>query len=116
MSRQERQSLSSCEIESGSIRAEEHNPWTLQTPNGLVSTDAISSENSSKEEQVLACTYLHSETIIRIKPMEYYCGGWDEEHFHHQLRLPIECHVGKGIVCLLEGKCVLMTFVNQSCM
>jgi hypothetical protein len=103
MSRQERQSLSSCEIVSGSILAKEHNPWILQTSDGQVSTDTSPSEKNSKE-QVLSCTHLRSGTFIRIQPMEYYCGGWAEEHFHHQLRLPIECHVGKGIVCLLEGK------------
>jgi hypothetical protein len=29
--------------------------------------------------------------------------GWDSDHFHSQLRLPMECTIANGIVVTLEG-------------
>ncbi len=35
--------------------------------------------------------------------MEWHCGGWDNEHFHANLRLPLSSNVSRGIVITLEA-------------
>lgn len=100
----DRKSLSTCDVSQGYLAAKEHEPWKLSENVSTVAT-ASSNHNSTAEER-LVCHYLRPGTNLRVLPIEYEYGGWSEEHFHHNLRLPVQCHVGKGVVCLLEGVCV----------
>jgi len=69
--------------------------WTELTANEA----ATSSYNHS----IVPYTSLgHGETI-RIPPMDRHCGGWDTEHFHPHLRLPLESNVSRGMVVTLEA-------------
>eukprot|EP00547_Thalassionema_nitzschioides_P009810 CAMPEP_0194228754 /NCGR_PEP_ID=MMETSP0156-20130528/43535_1 /TAXON_ID=33649 /ORGANISM="Thalassionema nitzschioides, Strain L26-B" /LENGTH=627 /DNA_ID=CAMNT_0038961273 /DNA_START=698 /DNA_END=2578 /DNA_ORIENTATION=- len=54
-------------------------------------------------ESDLPCCRLEPETTVKIAPMDREYGGWNEEHFHSNLRLPMECNVGKGVVVVLEA-------------
>lgn len=45
-------------------------------------------------------------TTIRISPMERACGGWNEEHFHPHLRVPLPSHpmtVPRGIIVTFDA-------------
>mmetsp|Transcript_14597 Transcript_14597/g.27445 ORF Transcript_14597/g.27445 Transcript_14597/m.27445 type:complete len:881 (+) Transcript_14597:76-2718(+) len=33
---------------------------------------------------------------IRIPPMQWHCGGWDDQHFHDQLRIPLPVRSGSS--------------------
>jgi hypothetical protein len=50
------------------------------------------------------CSMLEPGTTIRISPMARQYGGWNEAHFHPNLRLPLECNAGTGVTVLLEGE------------
>lgn len=56
---------------------------------------------------IVPYTEINPGTTIRISPMEWKCGGWDEEHFHPNLRIPINrsssSGSNKGIVITLEA-------------
>lgn len=82
--------VASCVYESECwITPHEDQPWAL-------------SEFRS-EESGLPCCRLETGTTIKIGPMARQYGGWNEDHFHNNLRLPIECNVSKGVVVLLEA-------------
>lgn len=49
------------------------------------------------------CNMLQPGTTIRIMPMTRQFGGWDEAHFHPNLRLPLGCNAGAGVTVMLEA-------------
>ena len=51
----------------------------------------------------LPCVVSQPDTVVRISPMNRQYGGWNDAHFHPQLRLPPECPTGQGLVVTLEG-------------
>ena len=53
------------------------------------------------------CAILDPDTVIRVNPMNRQYGGWNDAHFHPQLRLPLECNTGDGIFVTLQGTCVV---------
>lgn len=65
--------------------------------------DATNWEVSASETDY-PCNVLEPGTTIRIAPMARQYGGWNEAHFHPNLRLPLGCNVGTGVVVMLEGK------------
>jgi hypothetical protein len=59
--------------------------------------------------KAVKCTALSSRESIRISPMEKTRGGWDDEHFNVNLRVPEGSVVGRGMVVMLEGEfCVFL--------
>lgn len=97
-----RKSLSTCEVHQGFLMAQEHASWKLSE--NASTTEIPPTATTAITEERLSCHYLRSGTVLQVMPIEYEFGGWSEEHFHHDLRLPVECHVGKGVVCLFEGE------------
>jgi hypothetical protein len=70
-----------------------------------ISADEAWSVSPSKiNDKAIPCNALEPGTSIRIAPMTRQYGGWNEEHFHSSLRLPLECSPGQGVTVLLEGK------------
>ena len=61
-------------------------------------------ESSSSTSSVLPVVKLKSGTTIRVSPIERKCGGWDNEHFHENLKLPSDSNHSLGMVVTLEGK------------
>lgn len=63
--------------------------------------------------KAVKCTALSSRESIRISPMEKTRGGWDDEHFNVNLRVPEGSVVGRGMVIMLEGEfCVLACLLD----
>jgi hypothetical protein len=62
--------------------------------------------NASASPSDFPCTISEPGTTIRISPMTKQFGGWNEAHFHSNLRLPLECPVEKGILVLFEGMAI----------
>jgi hypothetical protein len=67
---------------------------------------AIGGADQGEEDttRAIKCTALSPNQTIRISPMERTRGGWDQEHFHTNLRVPEGNEVGRGMVVMLEGE------------
>ena len=82
--------------------------WLTPTQWRVVTNDDDMAEDVPEETKAVKCTFLSDNQSIRIAPMEKSRGGWDDEHFHTNLRIPEGSEVGRGMVVLLEGECVLV--------
>jgi len=82
------QSTASASFEAAFVSATAHEEWTT-SPN--------------PSEGSLPCTSLPEGTTIRVNPMNRQYNGWNEAHFHTNLRLPMECSIAKGLVVTLEA-------------
>ncbi len=66
--------------------------------------DASTWTVSTSSKSDYPCNILEPGTSIRIMPMTRQYGGWDEAHFHPNLRLPLGCNAGAGVTVMLEGE------------
>lgn len=63
------------------------------------------------------CTILDPDQIIRVAPMNRQYGGWNDAHFHPQLRLPLECNTAHGMVVTCQAmarECVAIALSPDS--
>jgi len=114
-------SLSVCTIptvnETAIIKPNENdaNQWT-ELPS---STDTTNLNSNAVIHSIVPFTSLPEGTSLRIPPMEWHCGGWDDEHFHSNLRLPLTSSAtsqNKGMVVTLEAmarECVAVALSPQ---
>lgn len=77
----------------------------LLSPDAMADYASGADVTTTTDHEVKAakCTALSENQTIRIPPMERERGGWDEEHFHVNLRVPEGSVVGRGMVIMLEG-------------
>ena len=61
-------------------------------------------QEDESPSSALPVVKLKSGTTIRVSPIERKCGGWDNEHFHEDLKLPTESNYSLGMVVTFEGK------------
>ena len=85
MSTREIQEASAATFVYGHLDVSPDEPWTLH------------------EGGVQPCIILPQDTVVRVAPMARQYGGWTNVHFSPQLRLPLECPCGNGMVVTLEG-------------
>lgn len=90
----ERTSASECTVEAGWVNPSTDSAWHVS--------------EKRESETSLPCHRLEIGARVRIAPMDRQFGGWNQIHFHPNLRIPLECTVGKGITVTLEGVCVCL--------
>jgi hypothetical protein len=117
----EKGSLSVCSIptttENAIIKPNENdsNHWT-ELPS---STDTSNLNSNAVIHSIVPFSSLPDGTTVRIPPMEWNCGGWDDEHFHPNFRLPLTSSASsrnKGMVVTLEAmarECVAVALSPQ---
>ena len=91
----ERRSASACNCESSTVN--------FSTPTDLENVKARWTETECTGADTVPFSSIESGTTIRVAPMERARGGWDDEHFHDDLRVPDGSPVGRGLVVTLEG-------------
>jgi len=118
----ERYSLSACTVLTNKYTAlqkdETNNNDNNNTTDQWNWIDDSSASLDPAAATTVPTTKLSNTTSIRIAPMEWNCGGWAEEHFHEQLKLPPSSSntPSKGIIVKLEAKareCVAVALSPQ---
>lgn len=74
-----------------------------KTTQQWIETSSKSDDNNNGEYSETPMSSLAPGTTIRIQPMEWYCGGWADEHFNEYLKLPSGSQISKGIVVKLQA-------------
>jgi len=94
------------------------NHWNESELDG---NDTFNLNSNAVIHSIVPFTALPKGTTLRIQPMEWHCGGWDDEHFHSNLRLPLSsssASQNKGMVVTLEAmarECVAVALSPQPC-